>query len=1035
MLNSKNNKIMLRKIYIIVFLIIASATLAKADADSKGKDFWLSFMPNYHNNVENNDPAFKYGDSLYIFINAEQPTKGKITYRDRYGIETIKNFEIINPAQLYTFKVSYFDYEIWGYNYHGRYWSNFQTEKPAPQSFHVETDEPVTVYAHSQAITTSDAFLVLPVEAVGFEYYIMSYSSDGSENVGAYGRTPSQFLIVATEEQTTITINTTVATYLHPAGMRRIVLDKGYSYLVQATFDAGVKNPDLTGTHITADKPIVVFGGHQRSVIPITDNNASSRDCLIEQIPSVSTWGKNAFVIPPHETRDTIATKGSLFRILASQDSTEITINNNLVTTLDKGEFYEEVLTKPLEINANKPILVGIFKYTSGLKSSTSALGDPFMMLIPPKEQFIKKCKVINVQAWEKNSGDNNFYPVYLEQYITLVAPETALDSIYMDNIKIDKTDFTQILNSGYYYAHVEVIPGIHDIAAKEQIGVYIYGYGRANSYGYTGGMGLKVINYNPPHLVTIDSCFKTSGTVMTSDSNKRYLTDVHEETDSTENVTVKIDAFSNKYKSNFEVELINNRLDGMTIIYAEDNAGNSARKKIDIPGLTLAAAGHSASDSLPVYFFNAYPEDSLYVRIWNYGKFTKKILSVSLTSGSIGQIKNFPDEIKAGYTDSINVYFKLDDNKTLRDTLYITTQCGTVAIAALYITSSDCDPSAFEFPEFIDNTKLRFNGKAKLYHGAARLTTNEFYQIGSMWYLETVPVLDGFSTEFSFRFSQGNNGKCDDGSSPGADGIAFVIQNVGNAAIGYAGGSIGYEGIYNSLAIEFDTYSNDANQIENYFDPNGNHIAVQTLGTKKNTSKHTIQANLAMSENVMPMLADSTLYYARIVFSLKDKKLTVYLDTVPNPQKEVLVLTRFEIGKYLSLDRGYRAFVGFTAATGCAVENHDIVSWSFCPEFPNPETSIEDNTTDNINSKTINIKPNPFNSNCNISINLENDNNISLTIFDLMGNVVATLYNGMLTQGTHNFNWMPKARDRGLYFIKLNDGTKQIIEKIVFTY
>ena len=204
MLNSKNSKIMLRKIYIIVFLIIASATLAKPDADSKGKDFWLSFMPNYHNNVESNDPSLKYGDSLYIFINAEQATKGKITYRDRYGIETIKNFEIINPAQLYTFKVSYYDYEIWGYNYHGRNWSNFQTEKPAPQSFHIETDEPVTVYAHSQAVTTSDAFLVLPVEAVGFEYYIMSYSSDGRDNVGAYARTPSQFLIVATQNQTTI---------------------------------------------------------------------------------------------------------------------------------------------------------------------------------------------------------------------------------------------------------------------------------------------------------------------------------------------------------------------------------------------------------------------------------------------------------------------------------------------------------------------------------------------------------------------------------------------------------------------------------------------------------------------------------------------------------------------------------------------------------------------------------------------------------------------------------------------------------------
>jgi len=42
-----------------------------------------------------------------------------------------------------------------------------------------------------------------------------------------------------------------------------------------------------------------------------------------------------------------------------------------------------------------------------------------------------------------------------------------------------------------------------------------------------------------------------------------------------------------------------------------------------------------------------------------------------------------------------------------------------------------------------------------------------------------------------------------------GADGFAFVIQNQGNAIIGGLGSGLGYQGIGNSVAIEFDTFSN----------------------------------------------------------------------------------------------------------------------------------------------------------------------------------------------------------------------------------
>jgi len=1021
-------------IYLAVLLFLGvNVTVTVAD-DSKGKEFWLSFMPNFHNNVESPDPAIKFGDSLYIFINAEQPTTGKITYRDRYGIESVENFSINNTDELYTFKVSYYDYEIWGYNYHGNAFSNFQTEKNAPQSFHIETNEEVTVYAHTQAVTTSDAFIVLPADVLSTEYFIMTYNSDGRTTLNEFSRTPSQFLIVATEDNTTVDITTTVDTYLRPAGDRTINLNKGESYLLQAKFDRGIQNPDLTGSHVVSDKPIAVFGGHQRALVPITNLTGSSRDCIVEHIPPTATWGKNAFIIPPDEPKDPRSTKGSLYRVLACQDSTVININGTQTEILDKGEFYESTLTEPIELISSKPVLVGIFKYTAGESGQQLPIGDPFMMLIPPKEQFISKCKVINVQAWEKNTGDNQYYPVYEEQYIAIVTPETGLDSIYIDDVKIEPSDFTEIQSSGYYYANIPVDDGVHNIAASKQVGVYIYGYGKANSFGYTGGMGLKVINYDPPRFTSIDTCYNISGEVITSDSTTRWLTNVTFLQDSTQNCDVTIGEFSGKHRTDYTAELINFRYDGYTILKAEDNSNRTSLKRLSIPGLTLAYPGHSPNDTLPVIIVNARPSANFSIPINNYGNHTQYITKISLKTDSKGVILQSPDMINSINVDSIYIEYTLDDGDPVSDTVFATTKCGTIAIAVLYINASDCHPSAFEFTEFSDKTLLRLNGKSYLSNGKARLTNSELYQSGTMWYHETVPVLDGFKTDFSFTFSDGHNYDCDDRSKPGADGLAFVIQNAGNAALGFPGGGIGYEGIFNSLAIEFDTYANDNQQIENYFDPNGNHVAIQSMGQDRNTSKHTMNSMLAMNENVMPILADGSIYYVNITYNLKSRTLVVLLDTVENPENEVLRLDDFSIGEYLGLDRGYRAFVGFTAATGCAVETHEVINWSFCPEYPNPATRIE-NEDEFVQDERIKVIPNPFNSHSEISIDINRDANVKLSIVDILGNEVAVLQEGHLNSGIHLFTWSPSSLDRGMYFIRFTSGTEQVIKKIIYTY
>jgi hypothetical protein len=113
-----------------------------------------------------------------------------------------------------------------------------------------------------------------------------------------------------------------------------------------------------------------------------------------------------------------------------------------------------------------------------------------------------------------------------------------------------------------------------------------------------------------------------------------------------------------------------------------------------------------------------------------------------------------------------------------------------------------------------------------------SRLTPSNPSKAGSMWFVEPVPVNNGFDTFFTFQitdhskqctlnldqyFSLFHHRTC---SVHGGDGFAFVIQNNKNstAVVGQVGGQMGFGGIENSLAIAFDTWQNQVNKFFFFF-------------------------------------------------------------------------------------------------------------------------------------------------------------------------------------------------------------------------
>jgi hypothetical protein len=138
---------------------------------------------------------------------------------------------------------------------------------------------------------------------------------------------------------------------------------------------------------------------------------------------------------------------------------------------------------------------------------------------------------------------------------------------------------------------------------------------------------------------------------------------------------------------------------------------------------------------------------------------------------------------------------------------------------------------ASFEYSDFSSTTGLNLLGvAAQTANNALRLTPPAVGCIGGAWDTTKQNIANGFVSLFQFRISECN--------WTGGDGIAFVIQNNQENSLGGGGEYMGYNGILDSLAIEFDTYQNYSTFNTN--DPSANHISVQSRGSLANSVSHT---------------------------------------------------------------------------------------------------------------------------------------------------------------------------------------------------
>jgi subtilisin family serine protease len=229
---------------------------------------------------------------------------------------------------------------------------------------------------------------------------------------------------------------------------------------------------------------------------------------------------------------------------------------------------------------------------------------------------------------------------------------------------------------------------------------------------------------------------------------------------------------------------------------------------------------------------------------------------------------------------------------------------------ATATIHTDDVQP-VFNFSDFADaSAKLNLLSSASVSADSRlRLTPAEGGRVGAAWYTVEKPLVAGyFETTFQFHLHAGS----DSGGIGGSDGFAFVIQNSSPLELRGGGGGLGYVGMPNSVAIEFDTFRNSELN-----DPSESHISVHTGGTGSNGSHE----SFSLGARSAP-LDDGQVHTARITYS--PGVLSVYLDDLTSP----ILTVQLDLADALQLDTG-RAWVGFTAATGGGYQNHDILNWS----------------------------------------------------------------------------------------------------------
>ncbi len=527
----------------------------KTGVTTEGKEFWVVFQKNFRDFQENTSTKSLEPSQpleLTLFITSSKRAQGYVEvagigYRREFVVEAGEVIEIPvdSAAQLRS------------------------SEVVENLAVHIVSNEPIAVYGLSHRYQTTDTYLAYPIDVLGTRYRAVGYKWLADDLL-------SQFAVIATEDNTTVTITPSSRTSGgKPANVPfTVILNRGETYQVIPKFEVR-SSSDLTGSIISSNKPIAVFSGHNCAYVP--DRGYKACNILVEQIPPVRSWGRQFFV-------GTLAGRASsVIRVLANEDETEVFENNSKVATLKAGDYYENPNLKVnTMLTSSKPVLVAQYAkgYTAPdpVSRRADSVGDPMMIVVAPTEQFLS-----NYRFATPVTGN-------WEHYINVIVPTGSLGSLRLNGEKINPDRFTVFGISRYSIAQIKLPYGTYSITGSKPFGLYSYGFGFMDkiydAYGNGGGQSMLQIIEIPDRIAPMISAVtdrftgSINGVVRDDRLNDSGIETV--EVVEFENLKVEIEAFEKGApQASVKFRPVIDRTPGFAVMSLKDRAGNKSRRTV----------------------------------------------------------------------------------------------------------------------------------------------------------------------------------------------------------------------------------------------------------------------------------------------------------------------------------------------------------------------------------------------------------------------------------------------------------------------
>ena len=335
----------------------------------------------------------------------------------------------------------------------------------------ISADDEIIVYGANRKTFTTDAFLGIPTDILGNDYFTVSY----------YSRL-SQILIIGASDSITVNIklpDTLGSNYVEFNGVQYTKGETINAFLDQFDTFQITSAGDLTGTHIQSDKPVAVFSGNQCANI-----GPGACDHLVEMLMPVDTWGKTFATVPIPDR-----TIGDIFRFIASEPNTIVNITGGLsdsFTITNQGGMVERSIPSNAYclIEADKAIMT--VQFVKG-QSSASDLNDPSMMIVQPLGGYSNTFTFTTL---------SRPYGAFIN-YFAFIIRYAYKDGLIIDGSPLSTT-FHTIPGSDFVGGYITITSGMHTVYNQSPIALfagYLYGRQSYESYAFPIGSRLAPIN------------------------------------------------------------------------------------------------------------------------------------------------------------------------------------------------------------------------------------------------------------------------------------------------------------------------------------------------------------------------------------------------------------------------------------------------------------------------------------------------------------------------------------------------------------